>query len=117
MAEHVEPFDLLAELEGLRQLFSAATGSELPAPPPAPPFAAAPGSGLLDLTAIFDDDWMPPPETAAVADAIAATSPPDREALVDALLTRLLPQLENSLREQLGQLEPEVLQRWLGESG
>ena len=56
MAEHVEPFDLLAELEGLRQLFSAATGSELPAPPPAPPCAAAPGSGLLDLTAIFDDD-------------------------------------------------------------
>ena len=92
---------LLAELQSLRRVFR----QEEPEP-------AAPAPGLLDLNAIFDEEYgaAPPGSNAPAADALSD------ETLIEVLVDEFLPRLEAALRERLRRLDPALLRRWAEEA-
>jgi mannose/cellobiose epimerase-like protein (N-acyl-D-glucosamine 2-epimerase family) len=108
---------LIDELEAI----SETLGGEQPATAQPKPSAAG-AWPLLDLGAIFSDDglfddgdapllfW--PLEEQAPA-AVVAASATDRSALIEQIVARLLPDLEQQLRDQLRGLDVESLRRLL----
>lgn len=105
--------ELLRELSSLRDLLEPAAS---PAPPSQPSPAPAPAQPLLDLAAIFDDEFAIAPDpvfprfTLEPVDENPAA--PCREALIQALVDECLPRLEAALRERLRGLDDTTLRAW-----
>jgi|GEM_PF-3625566 len=131
MAEHAPDSRprLLDELESIKALLeqgsdTPAACSRQPSPPALEP-ASAPQDALLDLDRIFEDDSDPlerqpgpgPESTDAamprfVLDDAAMPTDEPRSQLIQALIERLLPQIEAELRDNLGSLDIETLREW-----
>lgn len=114
---------LIDELQALSESLQGDTASATATPAPEPAPAAVDLQPLLNLGAIFDDDLFNDDGEAPLLfwplqePTGSATVPPglakDRVALIEQIVARLLPDLEQQLRDQLRGLDVDSLKHLL----